>query len=56
MRGFNISLLIAQIADKTEKRASRIILQCVRTVLSLAVSGALWYYVVAVFVWTTGGA
>lgn len=54
--GFNISLLIAQIADKTEKRASRILLQCVRTVLSLAVSGALWYYVVAVFVWTTGGA
>lgn len=54
--GFNISLLIAQIADKAEKRASRIILQCARTVLSLAVSGVLWYYVVAVFVWTTGGA
>lgn len=54
--GFNIALLIAQIADKTEKRARRIILQCVRTVLSLAASGVLWYYVVAIFVWETGGA
>lgn len=54
--GFNISLLIAQIADKTEKRARRIILQSVRTVLSLAVSGALWYCVVAIFIWETGGA
>lgn len=54
--GFNISLLIAQIVDKSEKRASRIAWQCVRTVLCIAASGALWYYVIVIFVRTTGGA
>ncbi len=54
--GFNIALLIAQIVDKTEKRASRIAWQCVRTILCFAVCAALWYCVVVIFVRTTGGA
>ena len=53
--GFNTALLLTHITDKKERKASKIVLQSIRTVLCLAVGVAMWLITVYVFVGATGG-
>ena len=53
--GLNTGLLIAHIIDKKERKASKIVWQSIRTVLSTALCIALWMITVVMFVEATGG-
>lgn len=53
--GFNTALLLTHITDKKERKASKIVLQSIRTVLCPVLCVVMWLITIYVFIGATGG-